>query len=407
MNINFETVKVYDAVDGGCKIEKSKIKMTAKPVGYSITRTIAKIENISGGMIYEITIPYKSNETDGSKVQAVASWTKKDGNLYARGYFKKTSREVLSLLYHVPENVDTLEIEYRFTSHGGGDVIFDMPQIDCKGEYKPRKARLATAWVNTHIKDRTLEDNLNEILRIADNAGMSDEKPDLLVFSETIYGRNVHDKTMAEKALKPDGPEIQKICEKAAKYKMYIVVGLMINDNGMFKNVALLIDRNGEQLPVYVKTHLTMGEIEAGIVPGNEIPVYDLDFGRIGIIICWDHYFSEPARILHQKGAEVIVIPSAGDTEHQSRTRAIESGAYVIMGGMHMPSSSFIMDPHGNTIATINDLVQGYISVEVDLNKRYSSIWMSVGPCLGEERDVFLNERRSDLYHDLSKEVIY
>jgi hypothetical protein len=73
------------------------------------------------------------------------------------------------------------------------------------------------------------------------------------------------------------------------------------------------------------------------------------------------------------------------------------------MGGMHMPSSSFILDPHGNVISTINDLVQGYTCVEVDLNKRYSSIWMSVGPCYGEERDVFLNERRNDLYFDLVK----
>jgi len=306
---------------------------------------------------------------------------------------------VLKLSYHIPGSVNALDIEYRLWSHGGGEAVFGMPQIVCKGDYKPRPAKLAAAWVNTHYDGRTLDDNLNEILHIADIAGKSD-KPDLLAFSETIYGRNVDNMSMAEKALKLDSEAVRSICGKAAQYRMYIVIGLMIEENGLYKNVALVIGRKGEIIHVYNKTHLTMGEIECGIVPGTEIPVYDLDFGRVGVLICWDHYFSEPARILHLKGAEVIIIPSAGDAP-QNRVRAVDSGAYVVVSGMHKPDSTVIFDPKGNTAATVTDLRKSYACAEVDLNRRHFEYWLSVGACFGEGRNVYLNERRNELYGEL------
>jgi len=125
-------------------------------------------------------------------------------------------------------------------------------------------------------------------------------------------------------------------------------------------------------------------------------------------LICWDHFFSEPARVLHQKGAEVIIIPTAGDTLYQCRARAVDSGAYVVMSGTRNNKSSFIMEPaKGVTIAAVAGREPGYASARVDLNKRQALHWLSVGPCDGEGRNIYLHERRPDLYGDMTKGTIF
>ena len=397
----FSAIPIYEQVSGKCSIGDA-IRLDAKPGEYSVTRVSGRFADITGGKVYEITVPCRTEGITVGKAQAIASWIKENGDIYSRCYFEKTADDTMKLRCCPHESVNALEIEYRLWAHGGGTALFGAPEITCMGDYQPRKARLATAWVNTHKDGRTLADNLSEILRIADNAGKSEEKPDLLVFSETIYGRNVDNLTRAEKAPALDSEPVRLICGKAAEHKMYIIVGMLINDGGLLKNVALIINRMGKVEHIYTKTHLTMGEIESGIVPGMEIPVYDLDFGRVGVLICWDHYFSETSRILHLKGAEVIAVPTAGDTDYQCRARAADSGAYLVMSGMHMPGSSMILDPDGNTIASVRDLRQCYASAEVDLNQRNFTYWLSVGPCYGEARDIYLNERRNDLYDDIN-----
>ena len=407
MKNQFKIIPMSKKVAGDCKIDCDTgcvISMTAKPDSYSITRASAVVGDITGGMVYDIKIPYRAALVSGCKVQVIASWVMENGDTYSRGYLVIASDDLMTLRYHTHESVVSLELEYRFCSHGGGSVIFYMPQISCIGEYQPRYVRFATAWIKPQ-DNNTAADNVIEMHRIIDNAGTSGEKPDMIVFTETVYGCNVYSLTTEERALKIDSPEVTDICAKAAKYRMYIIVGLYINDAGLIKNVALVINRNGEIQHIYQKTHLPMYEAGEGVVPGSEIPVFDLDFGTIGILICWDQFFSETSRILHKKGAEIIVIPTAGDTEIQSRARALDSGAYVIVSGTHQSSSSMIIDPHGDIIATISDIEKGYTDVEVDLNKRFCTYWISVGPCYGEERDVFLNERRSDLYKDLTDNI--
>src|SRR5690606_21644241 len=106
-------------------------------------------------------------------------------------------------------------------------------------------------------------------------------------------------------------------------------------DGDLFHNTAVLIDRQGKLVGKYRKVHLTIGEGENGLTPGTDYPVYDTDFGRIGLMTCWDNWFSEPARILRLKGAEMLFMPLAGDGDNTHwdvvwKARAIDNGVWMV-----------------------------------------------------------------------------
>ena len=99
-------------------------------------------------------------------------------------------------------------------------------------------------------------------------------------------------------------------------------------------NAAYLLDRHGDEIGRYRKVHLTHAEQERGLANGWDFPVFDLDFGRVGIMICWDNYFPESARCLGNRGAQLVLYPLYGDTldpqwEIKLRARAIDNAMYI------------------------------------------------------------------------------
>ena len=77
--------------------------------------------------------------------------------------------------------------------------------------------------------------------------------------------------------------------------------------DGRVYNSAYILDREGREIGRYHKVNLTYGELTGGIVNGDDCPVFNLDFGRIGIMICFDNYCPEIARIMGNRGAELIL----------------------------------------------------------------------------------------------------
>ena len=84
---------------------------------------------------------------------------------------------------------------------------------------------------------------------------------------------------------------------------------------GYTSNAAVLFDRKGEVAGIYRKAHpvayVNSDELEGGITPGAEYPVFDCDFGRLGVQICWDMQFQEGWDALAKKGAELVAWPTA------------------------------------------------------------------------------------------------
>ena len=150
--------------------------------------------------------------------------------------------------------------------------------------------------------------------------------------------------------------------------------------------------------------HLPLAEVEGGETPGSEYPVFDTDFGHIGILICWDIFFPETVRILRLEGAEIVFVPIAGDPsalhyDATTRALALDNGVYLVTS-VSEGRASRIVNPNGEVMAETTD---GLATAEIDLRKKWREWWLSVGPAYGEAKSLVLEERRPDTYKPLVK----
>jgi predicted amidohydrolase len=147
---------------------------------------------------------------------------------------------------------------------------------------------------------------------------------------------------------------------------MYICAGLVERMDDILFNTAVIFDRNGEYIGKYRKTHLYWPEeIFYGECPGDDYPVFDLDFGTIGIIICYDGWYAETMRLLALKGAELVLYPNAGYEAKYAPARAIDNHVYLAISSWNIESQ--ILDTVGNVRAMTQD---GIICSTVDLARR-------------------------------------
>jgi hypothetical protein len=91
------------------------------------------------------------------------------------------------------------------------------------------------------------------------------------------------------------------------------------------------------------------GSVERGITPGREFPVWELDFGRVGIQICWDIVFDDGWQALAAQEAELVMFPSAAPTVPLLASHAHRHCYYV--AGSIMRPPSVIVDPQGRIVA--------------------------------------------------------
>jgi hypothetical protein len=102
------------------------------------------------------------------------------------------------------------------------------------------------------------------------------------------------------------GPSTAYFGKLAKQHDLYLVVGLVERDGKTLYNTSALIGPDGEMVGKYRKVTLPRGEVEAGITPGREYPVFDTRFGKVGMMICYDGFFPEVARALFEQAAAVL-----------------------------------------------------------------------------------------------------
>ena len=149
------------------------------------------------------------------------------------------------------------------------------------------------------------------------------------------------------------GPTTEALGVAAKSLNCYLVAGIFERVRSIVYNTAVLIGRQGEIVGTYRKTHLPREEVEAGLTPGDSYPVFQTDFGKVGLLICWDAQFPEPARAMALRGAELLLLPIWGGSELLVRARAMENHVFLVSSSYDL--RSYILDPAGNVLAEATD----------------------------------------------------
>jgi len=327
---------------------------------------------------YRFRTHFKSEKIDdlSRSVLARLLWLDAKGNIITPAEYPATLRgedprgwQPIEQTYLSPKGAAKVRLELVFRWDADGKVWFEPAAFEKAGAPKPRPARLAT------VKHRpptgnTTEKNLAEFARYVEQAAA--QKADIVCLPEsiTLVGTG---KSYVECAEPVPGPTTEFLGKLARTGRIYIIAGILERDGETVYNTGVLIDRTGRLAGTYRKVCLPREEIEGGVTPGDEFRAFDTDFGRIGIMICWDVAFPEPARQLMLEGAEAIFMPIWGGNVTLARARAIENQVYLVSSSYDMETGVFGLE--GELIAQADDS-HPVVTVEVDLGKKKDWPWL-------------------------------
>ena len=172
---------------------------------------------------------------------------------------------------------------------------------------------------------------LEEIAALVDAEGA--KGTDLIAIPETCRGQD-------EKSLEAlDGPTVGAMAQLARKHRAYIVCPIDRKEGAQRFNSAVLLDRQGQVACVYNKLYPVWQEEclkMPAVSPGNSATVYQADFGRVGLAICFDVNWSALWELLSNQGAEMVIWPSAYSAGRSLQAQAINFHYYIV-SATHVP----------------------------------------------------------------------
>jgi predicted amidohydrolase len=346
-----------------------------------------EFDNIKGGENYRFTATFQTKNVEHPRRSVIArlEWQDEKGKAvrppdYAIDAGSENGWTTMQLVTPAPEKAKKVSVELAlgFTK---GSVTWDGVQLAPESSSQQRTVRALTVY----CRPRNTKAPVDEFCALVESA--KDEKPDLVCLPEgiTVVGTG---KTYADVGESVPGPTCTKLGTLARKVNSWIVAGIYERDAKVVYNTAVLIDRKGAIAGKYRKTHLPREEWEQGITPGNDYPVFDTEFGKVGLTICWDLQFPEPCRAMALKGAEIILLPIWGGSETLAKARAIENHIFLITSSYDM--KSFIVDPTGAVMAEATREKPVALAT-LNLDQKYFQPW------LGDMKNRTWKERRPDI----------
>jgi len=314
------------------------------------TRTL---EGITAGRWYRFEAHYLAEEVAEERRTVVArlDWRNAAGDRAGHPeyvYHMEDAGEGWRRVWAIapaPEGATQVRVELLFGWTPGGTVWWDDIALAEAEAPSPRLVKIATIFHRPR-ETSSAKENVEEFGEWIDKA--AEGSPDIICLPEgvTIIGNGL---TMEEAAEPIPGPTSRRLGEMARKHNCYLEACYNERDGEGVYNTAILIDRSGELLGKHRKLYVPREEVEAGVTPGRDAAVFDTDFGRVGMMICWDAQYVEPAQQLALGGAEIILLPIWGGHEALIKARAIENQVFVVTSGYDVPS--WIIAPDGEILA--------------------------------------------------------
>ena len=167
-----------------------------------------------------------------------------------------------------------------------------------------------------------------------------------------------------------DGPLGHTFARVAREHNCYVVVPTYLRDSAKScSNAAVLLDRKGSVAGTYRKVHLVVAAdgktMEGGSTPGQDVPVIQCDFGKLGLQICYDMEFDHGWHELARKGAEIIAWPTQSPQTVQPAARALAQRCYIASSTWR--HNATIFEPTGKVAAQIKPPEQVLVH-ELDLS---------------------------------------
>lgn len=203
-----------------------------------------------------------------------------------------------------------------------------------------------------------------------------------------------------------DGFIIKRMKELSKKYDVVLTVPFFEYYRKKYYNACAVIDK-GKLLGIYRKVHIPnipLYEERYYFDNGNEFPVFDTRFGKIGIQICWDNFFPEGYRILALKGAKLVITPTASAFKTQKRWKVVIS-SHALLNNIFILrvnrigkekyqefyGNSFLVGPDGSFVGETLGYCEGVLISTCDLveTERMKKIF------------TFFDSRRPEVYEDL------
>ena len=270
---------------------------------------------------------------------------------------------------------------------------------------------VAVAQMDPKIRDRAA--NVATIERMTQEA--ASKRARLILFPEcALTGYGYVSRVEAFEDAEPiPGPTTDRLARMAAELDIHIVFGMVERNGEDVYNAAPFIGPGG-LIGVYRKTHLPFEVLDRFAKPGDVgLPVFDTSIGRVGILICYDMRFPEPARVLALKGADIILHPTnlpppgAPQPDFMYQSRAAENRVWVLSAdrvglerGVRFIGRSMIVDPTGARLA------EGSADGE-------ELLFAEIEPAIARQKDLIIDpgvyelhpfrDRRPELYAEVTR----
>ena len=240
---------------------------------------------------------------------------------------------------------------------------------------------------------------------------IKDENPDFVILPE-MFCCPYQTENFPIYAEKEGGPVWQQLSGYAKQYGIYLIGGSMPEKDaeGNVYNTSYIFDREGKQIGKHRKVHLFDIDVKGDqtfkesdtLTAGDSDTVFDTEFGKIGVMLCFDIRFPELSRMMVNDGAKVIFVPAAFNMttgpahwELSFRTRALDNQIYMVgcapardvSAGYISWGHSIVTDPWGRVIDMLDEK-KGILLAELDMDYEEQV----------REELPLLKSRRKDMY---------